>query len=510
MTLARPGLPRALLGVCALALGVRLLVGATAGMFLDELYTWHLAAAPFRHVLGHGLLEPIPPGWYLLLGPLARYTADPLILRLPSLLAGVLAVAGVYLVGRRLAGNGAALLASALMAVAWPVWLADTQVRMYGFLILLNVVALAGWLSLREAPSRWRSALYWAACLALPLVHYLGMTTLAALALCPDRPRSRLLPPLVAGLALGAAWLAFAMSGPQQGPARPGLESWVPWAVCTLPAYLLGATAIPSWALFRGDAPLPGLGTEIVAGVVGLAGWVGIAAGTLTLGRRDRGAALALAALLLVPLAAVLLGAGLGLQHFQHRYFVPSAAPVFLALACALRGRRRVLLGGALVAVNLATALMFPVDRYFWNQDWKRVADFVRHQEGPRDVLVAHIPYALLGFNQYYAPGQFDLDFSRQGEIPRYRFSPGYSGVTQVGLWNTEALEGGLEGFLQGREVVLVFNQEDPAQAAALLGWFDRRYAVEATLAVTSFHDWGRIHVWKLRPRQAEPKPPAQ
>ena len=491
--------PRALLGVMLLALVVRLGVAASEGLFLDEIYAWQLAASPVDQVLAHGRVEPIPPGFYLLLGPWARWTSDPFLLRLPSLLAAVLAAGLLFRAGWRLGGPAVALGASLLLAVTWTGWIADTQVRMYGLLVLLNVAVLAGWLALREEAPAWKRVAWWGACLALPLVHYLGLPTLAALALA--RPRRRLVAPLLAGLAVGAGWLAFAAAGTRNAPAAAGLEPWAPWAVWTLPAWLTGLTVVPSWAFFRGADPMPGAATEWVAGLGGLGLWVLAARGVLVLARRDREAARALAALVLVPLGTVLAGAALGFQLFQQRYLVPSAFAFFLALVLGIPERARPALLGALVAVNLATAALFPGDPYLWNQDWRPVADFVRRHETGGDVLVAHIPYSLAGFNQYYATRLYRLDFSRKGEIPRFQFDPAYEGVAQVGVWKATALAGGLEDYLRGRRVFLLFNQEDPDEARVLLEWFEARYEVEAALAVPSLHDWGRIHAWRLRPR---------
>lgn len=481
----------------ALALVVRLAAAVSSGWFLDEVYTWQLARAPVADVLAHGRMEPIPPGWYLVMEPLARATSALLPLRLPSLLLGVAAVAVTLALGRRLFPT-AAVGAACLLAVAYPTWLADSQVRMYGLLALLNAVAFLLWLRLREEESARLRAAFWAVCLLLPLVHYLGLVTLGVLVLVPGMRRAP-----AAGLAVGVAWLLFAFSGSQKGAFAPGLAGWVAWSVVTLPAYLLGLTAVPSWPLFRGEAVLPGPATEGLAGIAGVAGWAAVAAGLRAAVRRDRDGGLALAGLTLGPVAALLVGASAGLQLFQHRYLAPFAFAMDLALVAGLPSRARLAVVGLLVALNLGTAAAFPGDPYLWNQDWRPVAEFVRSAEEPDAVVVAHIPYALNGFNQYYAPGLWDVDYSRWGEIPRYRFSEDYRGVPQVGLYEAGALGAGLGDFLKGRTVFLIMNQEDPAQAPTILQWFSERYDVVDAREIPSLHDWGRMNVWKLRPKKA-------
>lgn len=484
-----PTAVRAALAVFSLALVVRLGAAVSAGWFLDEVYTWQLSRAPVADVLAHGRLEPIPPGWYLLLEPLSRSTGAPLPLRLPSLLCGAAAVAATLALGRRLFPP-AAVGAAVLLAVSYPEWLADSQVRMYGLLGLLNALAFLLW---RSSGPRWA---WWLVCLLLPLVHYLGLVTLGILTLAPGR---RAAP--AAGLALGLAWLAFAFSGSQGGGFAPGLPLWAGWSVVTLPAYLLGLTAVPSWPLLRGDAPLPGLPTEVVAGVGGVLGWLALAAGLRTLARRDRAEAFVLGGLTVGPVAALLVGAAAGMQLFQHRYLVPFGFAYMLAFTGGLPARARTAVVAVVAALNLGTAAAFPGDPYLWNQDWRPVADFVRTGEEPEAVVVAHIPYALDGFNQYYAPGAWTVDYSQWGRIPQPRFTEAYRGLPQVRLYGASALAEGLGEFLEGRPVFLIMNQADPVQAPAILAWFQERYEVVQGREIPSLHDWGRILVWKLRPK---------
>ncbi len=490
-----------LLALAAVALGVRLLAAESAGLILDEILTFQVARSPVSEILAHGQTDPHPPGWYLLMAPLAKWTANSLVLRLPSILAAVLAIALVYRIAWRLAGLPVAVAACSLLAVSWPLWLADSQMRMYGLLTLLNVVALAAWLALRSEDSRWKQTVYWLVCLALPLVHFLGMTTLLGLALAPGRPRRRLWPPLVIGLALGVAWIALQPSGVRSDPPPLEFRGGAIGEIAALPAHLLGVTALLAWGPLRADPGLPAGAGNWLTSLVGLAGWVSAGWGLVRLRRLDGGAAGALAGLVFVPLMAVALGATLGLQIFQSRYFTPTAFALFICVVMAWPGRLRIALVAILVALNLATVARFPSDTYLWNQNWRPVAEFVREHETPGDVLVAYLPYALLGFNHYYAPGRFRADFSDPDEGMRLEYAPEYRGVAQVGLWNSTALTRGLGGYLRDKKVFLLLNQAGHSESRAVLDWFNHGYEVEAALTVPSYHQWGVIYVWKVRPR---------
>lgn len=296
-------------------------------------------------------------------------------------------------------------------------------------------------------------------------------------------------PPLL-GLATGAAWLAFAFSG-SEAPLQSTHAPPFVWSLYTLPSYLLGAVLPLAWWHV-------GEGTAVAwtAGLASLLGWVLLGRGLAVAWREDRPAAAVLAALVAVPALALFAGAWLGFQMFQHRYLVPFAFAFYLIMAAgALAWRAGSVLALAL-AVNAITACLFPGDPYLWNQDWARAADFVRERPGD-GVVVAHIPFALLGFNEYYAPGRFRVDFSQGG--PRFDFS-GYEGPPQVGLYGPEALERGLQDFLRGKRVFLIVNQ--PAGSLpAILEWFGTRYRPEAELEIPSLHDWGRISVLELEPQ---------
>ena len=139
---ARP----ALIAIVALALVTRL---AAAGHRLttDEGYSWLVGSAPDPSTFFHRLatFENTPALFYALLTPLAL--DDEVWIRLPSIAAGVAAVAALYYAVRALAGDQAALVAAAGLAVApYHVILSDTA---RGFALAGLGLVLALWAAAR-------------------------------------------------------------------------------------------------------------------------------------------------------------------------------------------------------------------------------------------------------------------------------------------------------------------------------------------------------------------------
>ncbi len=139
----------ALLAILALALWLRLRDIGLTPLWMDELATRAYLDLPWAAMFGEIVwLEPTPPGYYVLVKLLAPLVgAGDAALRLPSALAGTLALLPLAFHLRRVAGTTAALAGAALLAV-WVVQIAYSQeARAYGVLFLACATAL--WLHAR-------------------------------------------------------------------------------------------------------------------------------------------------------------------------------------------------------------------------------------------------------------------------------------------------------------------------------------------------------------------------
>ena len=166
-----------LLAIVVLAAALRFAALGHQSFWLDEAYTERILDGSLSHVVDvvpH--TESTPPLYYLLAWAWTRAfgLAEPGV-RSFSALAGTLTVPVVYLVGRRLAGRAAALVAAGLVAVhPLMVWYGQ-EARAYALLVLLCAVTLLALVHLLEGDGgRWWAV--WAVSAALAVAtHYFGL-----------------------------------------------------------------------------------------------------------------------------------------------------------------------------------------------------------------------------------------------------------------------------------------------------------------------------------------------
>ncbi len=122
-----------------------------------------------------------PPLHYILLHYWSALFGDSIpALRALSILAGVLAVAMTYVVGRQMFGAPTGLAAAAMMAVAKGQVFYSQEVRMYSLLTLLGLVSAHFLLKLKNRPSRGNFWGYVLASIALLYTHNYAMFVVAA------------------------------------------------------------------------------------------------------------------------------------------------------------------------------------------------------------------------------------------------------------------------------------------------------------------------------------------
>src|SRR5262245_26324997 len=244
-----------------------------------------------------------PPGFFLPLRLVALHTAEPAWLRLPSLGFGVLAVLGVYAVGRRAFGTATGLVAAALLAVA-PGEIALSQlVRQYTLQHALLAFALAALLGFL-ATGRRAALAAWSLLLALALLTHYGTALFLATVLL---------------------WLAgLAAAG------RIARRSWLPLALAQLP--LLALLAALYWIHLSGSVPsaedaswvtdfFPATPAALWSGFIGVSRYL--------FGARHGAAAT----------IALGLGLAVALRGSNRRYAALALCALAVAGACSLSGR---------------------------------------------------------------------------------------------------------------------------------------------------------------------------
>ncbi|MHC5063523.1 MAG: glycosyltransferase family 39 protein [Planctomycetota bacterium] len=160
-----------LLALGLLALGLTLRIGGLSGYWLnpDEGIYYRIATETDGSRLQALIFSNAhPPFFYLLLLAMAGVSENFVWLRVPSLVGGCLAIVGVYMVGRRLAGTTAGLCAGLMMALSPGAIQQSEIIRPYG--VLLAILAWSFFFLLRYLSDRRRKDLW-----AYSLLLFLGI-----------------------------------------------------------------------------------------------------------------------------------------------------------------------------------------------------------------------------------------------------------------------------------------------------------------------------------------------
>ena len=342
-------------------------------LWYDEAVSVWLAQRPVAAMVAHTAGDIHPPGYYLLLH-LWQIVASPspahgleFLFAWVSVAASMAILALLWVVGRRLVGEAAALTGVAIAAIhPFHLWYAQ-EVRMYtlgGALALLAFWATLRWLE--NGRARWLALYALSAAAGLYTLYYFVFVMVgigvAALVL---RPEPRRYPGWLGAhlgvLLLYAPWLPVLWRQATEPPVPPWRVPWV------LPAEALRALSEALAALMTGQTLVGPTWLWAVAAVV----TAGVA---IAFGSRQRGVG-ALIAFAGAPLA-LLYGVTLaGLPLYHVRYLFPFAAPFALVMGAALIaiGRRK-RPAGWLVAIALV--LLYAASlRAFWNDPAYRADD---------------------------------------------------------------------------------------------------------------------------------------
>ena len=383
-----PYLGPALAAVLGLvALGRRALV-------VDETSLLAAAQGSFSDVVERALSDdPARAGYLALLQPVAAAGDSEVWLRLPSVIAGVIAAIAAYRLGRRLGGRYAGATASLVLASSVGVVSLSRTVGPLVFALAAMLVSSALFARAVERGNAFWWAVYALSAVVLPLTHPIAVSALAA---------------QLAAAAVAWRELNLRLAIPALGIAV---------VECAL---LLTAAALDRADAPDGAGPLE-LG-DVGAGIGRALGWspvvVALAVwGVIALQRRSepgrgRWKAVLVAGLAVMPILFVL-GAGVALPVFPRTALTVAAGGLALGAGVGLfaisdRGVR--LATGAALAVVAVAALATAAARD-QSEDWRAAARIVRARATPKDTVVVLPARARTAFS-YYAP---DLRLSRVG-----------------------------------------------------------------------------------------------
>jgi Dolichyl-phosphate-mannose-protein mannosyltransferase len=167
------------------ALGFLLGLGHSS-LFIDEVYSWEASRGSLGD-LGQAVQynEVTPPLYYLILHAWMQIAGSDseLMLRLPSVLAGVALVGALYWLGNLVGGRRAGLVTAALAAMSPLVLLYAQEVRAYVWVMLALTVAVAAVMHATRERSGRLMLLASAAAACSVLLHYTALLVLAPLAI---------------------------------------------------------------------------------------------------------------------------------------------------------------------------------------------------------------------------------------------------------------------------------------------------------------------------------------
>ena len=167
--------------IIALGSGFRLHGLRIQSLWNDELASWSMSN---RENLQAVIMEEVapdvhPPGYQMLLFVSMKLFGDSeLALRLPSAFAGMLSIAAIYILGKRLYSAREGLIAALLCALLVTPVAYSQEARAYAFVILLTIVSSYWWVRLNASTEhrRWLSAAaYGVAAILLAYMHYFGL-----------------------------------------------------------------------------------------------------------------------------------------------------------------------------------------------------------------------------------------------------------------------------------------------------------------------------------------------
>jgi len=419
-----------LAGVTVAGLALRLAV--PRGIWLDEAISIHQA-----HLSIHDLFENLqygdrhPPLHHLVLWLTVKAFGDgEMAVRIPSIVAGTLAIPALYLLGRELYDRRTGLVAAAFGAASPLLIWYSQEARMYAFVELFGLLAL--WTQLRAIrnPSMANWAAYILATAALLWSHYFGLLLIVVQqliwvgVLIHRRRTGEPIRAMGLGFAYSLAVLAmqlvpllvfahkqFDSTGAALGSPSGTYDSLSFYAVVSNMAWAL-------WGYHPDNI------TELLA-----AGWpLLLLLSLLLLGRGGSRQTIILAVAAIIPIV-ILIGVALyDRELFEVRYFLVAVPLLFLLIARLVTGWiRNPAARLAVIGVVLFTLLLGLADQQT-NDDNPRLYDFrgaideIQADAGPKSLVLFEPPdmrYVL----DYYAP-ELRRRPLRQGVPKRREGSP--------------------------------------------------------------------------------------
>lgn len=385
-----------LLTITGIAALIRLWNSTGPSFRLDEGFTVRMAAMPLtpiyqgRYLYQHSLFQTVatdvhPPGYLLFMHFwMVAFGANLAVIRLPSEIAGILAVPAIYLLGSILYSRAVGLVAGLIAAVSPFVIWHSQEARMYTFLMLFTVLSTYTLVVAVERRARYAWVLYCILTVLAIYTQYYAFLIVAAQVLWVLTQWRRIGRTQVVRCAVALFVAALA---------------YIPWVIEFLTNYHgasnpdLTAANLYTPLVMLSDFLFGNLSTPITSNVV--AAWpllvpLALAIGTWGRGMSPRGGLLWLEFLL--PISAALLVTYLVKPILSERYLIVSMPALYILIGVVVAGIRarlpRLLLIGGILGTSLAgwtiqeTSAGNPA-----SEDYRTPVQYIEHHLRPGDIV---------------------------------------------------------------------------------------------------------------------------
>jgi len=422
-----------MLGILWLGTALRLHHLHKAPLWFDELWSVYVSHAPTLLDLPSRLPMNWTPAY-----PLALQMVRPLFgetefaMRWPAAMAGVISIAAIYTLGKRLYSQRAGMLAAGLLAVSLPFVSYSQEARSYAFIVVAGILCSTVWFDLlrrfeaADRPILPMSLLYIAAALFMTSSHFVGLVILVIQALVltlrfiHQPPKLSDISILYTAIGFGCAIILI----PNFLRSFTNGFQWLDWfpPLGPLPFVLAVYLAMP----FAYSAPLA-IAAYLLAGisvVLIMRKWQSQSS------MRGSVATVFLLLWWIVPFIAVVMVSILIQPLWNPRYVLAMLPPVLLLVSGAISllpisrmlhtGLALILiagLGGALLTDNPADSAPY----------YSTKNESLGYRTGVRalEQVLKDDPHAVWGWTAYYSPEiyEYDLDRSTLGDPPLGEFS---------------------------------------------------------------------------------------
>lgn len=201
----------------------------------DEAFSYHIAKLPIKELFQAALSDNNPPLYYLILHFIIKFGSTPTIMRLGSLVFGLVSILVLYRFLKKTKGEKIALFSSALFSLSPLAIYLSTEVRLHSLAILMLTLLVVAFFNLIKKPNiKSKSVFILSASLALYTQLYILLLFIpfALIILGQKSKRYQLLKILSFPLLLFLPWVILSVKTPHN-------SCWCPNTVLSLPASLV-------------------------------------------------------------------------------------------------------------------------------------------------------------------------------------------------------------------------------------------------------------------------------